>query len=52
MRAGIAIAMATARRAVHHVPGAAGTYATLSGSGSSWAAVALDQWAQDLQPTG
>ena len=30
----------------------AGTYATLSGSGSSWAAVALQQWAEDLQPNG
>jgi ABC-type phosphate transport system substrate-binding protein len=30
----------------------AGTYATLSGSGSSWAAVALQQWAQDLEPNG
>jgi ABC-type phosphate transport system substrate-binding protein len=30
----------------------AGAYATLSGSGSSWASVALDQWAQDLEPNG
>jgi ABC-type phosphate transport system substrate-binding protein len=30
----------------------AGSYATLSGSGSSWASVALDQWAQDLEPEG
>jgi ABC-type phosphate transport system substrate-binding protein len=30
----------------------AGSYATLSGSGSSWASVALNQWAQDLQPDG
>jgi ABC-type phosphate transport system substrate-binding protein len=30
----------------------AGTYETLSGSGSSWASVALQQWAQDLEPDG
>jgi ABC-type phosphate transport system substrate-binding protein len=30
----------------------AGTYATLSGSGSSWASVALEQWGEDLQPNG
>jgi ABC-type phosphate transport system substrate-binding protein len=28
------------------------SYAPLSGSGSSWASVALDQWAQDVGPTG
>ena len=33
-------------------PASAGTYETLSGSGSSWASVALQQWAQDLQPNG
>ncbi len=32
--------------------GYASTYATLSGSGSSWASVALTQWALDLQPNG
>jgi ABC-type phosphate transport system substrate-binding protein len=30
----------------------AGSYATINGSGSSWAALALDQWAQDLRPSG
>ncbi len=33
-------------------PAMAGTYATISGSGSSWASVALQQWAQDLAPNG
>jgi ABC-type phosphate transport system substrate-binding protein len=28
------------------------SYATISGSGSSWAALALDQWQQDLHPDG
>jgi ABC-type phosphate transport system substrate-binding protein len=34
------------------LPGQASTYTTISGSGSSWAAVALDQWAADVQPDG
>ena len=33
-------------------PASAGTYATLSGSGSSWSEVALDQWSQDVQSQG
>jgi len=33
-------------------PAQAGSYATISGSGSSWASVALQQWAQDLAPDG
>ncbi len=28
------------------------TYVAISGSGSSWSAVALDQWSQDLRPSG
>jgi phosphate ABC transporter phosphate-binding protein len=28
------------------------SYAVINGSGSSWAALALDQWAQDLRPSG
>ena len=30
----------------------AGSYVAISGSGSSWSAVALDQWQQDLRPDG
>jgi ABC-type phosphate transport system substrate-binding protein len=33
-------------------PATAGTYTALQGSGSSWAAVALNQWANDLEPNG
>jgi ABC-type phosphate transport system substrate-binding protein len=33
-------------------PASAGTYAVINGSGSSWSALALDQWAQDLRPSG
>ena len=50
--AGLAIGLAMLALLAGSSPASAGTYATLSGSGSSWAAVALDQWAQDLQPNG
>jgi ABC-type phosphate transport system substrate-binding protein len=30
----------------------AANYVEISGSGSSWSAVAIDQWAQDLRPSG
>ena len=50
--AGATVAMALLALLSATSPASAGTYATLSGSGSSWAAVALDQWAQDLQPNG
>jgi ABC-type phosphate transport system substrate-binding protein len=41
---------AAARQAA--VAADAGSYTTINGSGSSWAALALDQWAQDLRPSG
>jgi ABC-type phosphate transport system substrate-binding protein len=50
--AGITIAMALLALLAGSAPASAGTYATLNGSGSSWAAVALNQWAQDLYPDG
>jgi phosphate ABC transporter phosphate-binding protein len=34
------------------VPASAARYVAISGSGSSWSAVALDQWQQDLRPNG
>ncbi len=52
LAAGAAAAMALLALTTTASPASAGTYATLSGSGSSWAAVALDQWAQDLQSNG
>ncbi|HEX9032257.1 MAG TPA: substrate-binding domain-containing protein [Streptosporangiaceae bacterium] len=33
-------------------PARAVSYVAISGSGSSWSAVALDQWQQDLRPSG
>jgi ABC-type phosphate transport system substrate-binding protein len=50
--AGIAAGLAALSLLGGAVPASAGTYATLSGSGSSWASVALNQWAQDLQSNG
>jgi len=50
--AGVAVAAAMLALLSSASPASAGTYATLSGSGSSWAAVALQQWAQDLEPNG
>jgi ABC-type phosphate transport system substrate-binding protein len=38
--------------AVAPLPASAATYVAVSGSGSSWSAVALDQWQQDLRPSG
>ncbi len=34
------------------LPASAANYVAISGSGSSWSAVALDQWQQDLRPNG
>ncbi|HEX9065159.1 MAG TPA: substrate-binding domain-containing protein [Streptosporangiaceae bacterium] len=34
------------------LPASAGGYIAISGSGSSWSSVALDQWQQDLRPSG
>jgi ABC-type phosphate transport system substrate-binding protein len=34
------------------LPASAANYIAISGSGSSWSAVALDQWQQDLRPNG
>jgi phosphate transport system substrate-binding protein len=34
------------------MPATAGSFVAISGSGSSWASVALDQWAQDVRPNG
>jgi len=33
-------------------PAYAGNYTSISGAGSSWASVAIDQWASDLRPQG
>ena len=53
----LALSGAAAAAAVLAAPAAASlarraSYVEISGSGSSWSAVAIDQWAQDLRPSG
>ena len=50
--AGVAIVTTVLALISSTSPAMGGTYATLSGSGSSWASVALVQWANDLAPNG
>jgi ABC-type phosphate transport system substrate-binding protein len=52
VRAGAAVLLAVLALLLGTSPAMAGGYQTLSGSGSSWAAVALIQWANDLAPNG
>ena len=44
--------MAIAAAVAAPLPASAASYVAISGSGSSWSAVALDQWQQDLRPNG
>jgi len=48
----IASALAAVTILAVPLPASAQTYAAISGSGSSWSSVALDQWSQDLRPSG
>jgi phosphate transport system substrate-binding protein len=50
VRAAVGVGVAVAIAAP--LPADAATYVAISGSGSSWSAVALDQWQQDLRPNG
>ncbi len=50
--AGAVIVATVLALAMHTSTAMAGSYATLSGSGSSWASVALQQWAEDLAANG
>ena len=47
-----AIPANTAARANATVPANTATHAAISGSGSSYAGIAIDQWSQDLRPSG
>jgi len=47
-----AAALGVAALVAAPLPANASTYTAISGSGSSWSAVALDQWQQDLRPNG
>jgi ABC-type phosphate transport system substrate-binding protein len=50
--AGAAVALASLGLAAAPLPAGAGSFVAISGSGSSWASVAIDQWAQDVRPNG
>jgi len=50
--AGATVVLAVLALLMRTSPAMASGYETLSGSGSSWAAVALIQWANDLAPNG
>jgi ABC-type phosphate transport system substrate-binding protein len=50
--AGVTVAASALALLAGTAPASAGTYTTISGSGSSWASVALYQWANDVAPDG
>jgi ABC-type phosphate transport system substrate-binding protein len=52
MNAAAAAALAAAGLVAAATPAQAGNYVSISGSGSSWASVAIDQWGQDVRPSG
>jgi ABC-type phosphate transport system substrate-binding protein len=47
-----ALALTAAGLVTAAAPAQAGSYVAISGSGSSWASVAIDQWSQDVRPSG
>src|SRR5437660_1436619 len=49
---GAGAAVALASLGMMPGPAEAGSFVSVSGSGSSWASVAIDQWAQDVRPNG
>jgi ABC-type phosphate transport system substrate-binding protein len=46
------LALASLGLAGTSAPADAGSYVAISGSGSSWASIAIDQWSQDVRPSG
>jgi phosphate ABC transporter phosphate-binding protein len=48
----VLVVVAAAAVAAAPLPASAASYVAISGSGSSWSSVALDQWQQDLRPSG
>ncbi len=52
VRAVAAVSLAALGLAAAPAPAGASNYVAISGSGSSWASVAIDQWAQDVRPNG
>jgi ABC-type phosphate transport system substrate-binding protein len=52
VRIGAALGLASLGLAVAAQPAGASTYTSISGSGSSWASVALDQWSSNVRQNG
>jgi ABC-type phosphate transport system substrate-binding protein len=52
VRIGAALGLASLGLAVAPQPAGASTYTSISGSGSSWASVALDQWSSNVRQNG
>jgi len=52
VRIGAAAGLAALGLAVAPQPAGASTYTSISGSGSSWASVALDQWSANVRQNG
>jgi ABC-type phosphate transport system substrate-binding protein len=50
--AGAGAVVALASLGIVPTPAEAGNYVSISGSGSSWASVAIDQWSQDVRKNG
>ena len=50
--AAAAVALATLGLVAAPAPASATNWTPISGSGSSWASIAIDQWAQDVRPSG
>ncbi len=51
-RLAAAVSLACLGLAAVAAPAGATNYVAVSGSGSSWASIAIDQWSQDVRPTG
>jgi ABC-type phosphate transport system substrate-binding protein len=52
VRAAAAVSLATLSLAVAPTTAQAGSFVTISGSGSSWASIAIDQWTSAVRPSG
>jgi phosphate transport system substrate-binding protein len=50
--AAIPAAIAIATLGTSTTPAGASSHVPISGSGTSWASIAIDQWAQDVRPSG
>jgi ABC-type phosphate transport system substrate-binding protein len=50
--AAIPAAIAIATLGTSAAPAGAASHVPISGSGTSWASIAIDQWAQDVRPSG